>query len=82
VGRDILLLLGEDHSPSSKKAKIVRWEPKEYKNLARGIGDSRDLTNKELEDLLFRRIGMFWVEGYWEAAGEAGIKAISIIPEW
>ena len=79
---NILLLLGEDHSSSSKKAKIVRWEPKEYKNLAREIGDSRELRNKELEDLLFRRIGMFWVEGYWEAAGEAGIKGISIIPEW
>jgi len=26
--KNILLLLGEDHSPSSKKAKIVRWEPR------------------------------------------------------
>ncbi|HID20673.1 MAG TPA: hypothetical protein EYP28_07060 [Methanophagales archaeon] len=74
---NILLLLGEDHSPSSKKAKIVRWESKEYTNLAREISDSvRDLNEKELEELLFRRIGMFWVEGYWEKSGEAGIKAI------
>ena len=74
---DILLLLGEDHSPSLGKAKLVRWEPRRYKNLAREIGDSvRKLTAKELEELLFRRIGMFWIEGYWEASGEAGIKAI------
>jgi len=75
--RNVLLLLGEDHSPSSRNAKIVRWEPKKYKNLAREISDSaRYLNEKELEDLLFRRSGMFWVEGYWEASGEAGIKAI------
>lgn len=74
---NVLLLLGEDHSPSTKKAKIVRWEPRKYKNLAREISDSvRELNDKELEDLLFRRIGMFWVEGYWEASGEAGIKAV------
>ena len=74
---NILLLVGEDHSPSPGKAKLVRWEPREYKNLAREIRDAvRELTAKELEELLFRRIGMFWVEGYWEASGEAGIKAI------
>ncbi len=74
---NVLLLLGEDHSPSSRKAKIVRWEPRKYKNLAREISDSiRDLNEKELEELLFRRIGLFWVEGYWEASGEAGIKAV------
>jgi hypothetical protein len=74
---NILLLLGEDHCPSPGKAKIVRWEPREYKNLAREIRDAvRELTAKELEELLFRRIGMFWIEGYWEASGEAGIKAI------
>ena len=74
---NILLLLGEDHSPSTKKAKIVRWEPRKYKNLAREMCDSvRELNEKELEELLFRRIGMFWIEGYWETSGEAGIKAI------
>jgi hypothetical protein len=74
---DILLLLGEDHSPSTRSAKLVRWEPRRYKNLAREIRDAvRDLTAKELEELLFRRIGMFWIEGYWEASGEAGINAI------
>ncbi len=74
---DILLLLGEDHSPSPEKAKLVRWEPRGYKNLAREIRDSvRELTANELEELLFRRIGMFWIEGFWEASGEAGIKAI------
>lgn len=75
-GENILLILGEDHSPSSKRAEIERWEPKEYKNLAREISNSRDLNEKKLEELLFRRIGMFWVEGYWEASGEAGIEAI------
>ncbi|MBE0516395.1 MAG: hypothetical protein IBX41_03235 [Methanophagales archaeon] len=74
---DILLLLGEDHSPSPGKAKLVRWEPRGYKNLAREIRDAvRELTANELEELLFRRIGMFWIEGYWEASGEAGINAI------
>jgi hypothetical protein len=74
---DILLLLGEDHSPSPGKAKLVRWEPRGYKNLAREIRDAvRELKDKELEELLVRRIGMFWIEGFWEAAGEAGIKAI------
>ncbi len=74
---NVLLILGEDHSPSSRKAKIVRWEPKEYMNLAREIADSvRELNEKELDELLFRRSGLFWVEGYWEASGEAGIKAV------
>ena len=74
---NILLLLGEDHSPSPVQAKIIRWEPMRYTNLAREIGDAvRVLRAEELDELLFRRIGMFWVEGYWEAAGEAGIKAI------
>jgi hypothetical protein len=36
----------------------------------------RDFNKKKLEDLLFRRIGMFWVESYWEQSGEAGINAI------
>ena len=74
---DILLLLGEDHSPSPRKAKLVRWEPRRYKNLALEIRDAvRELTDKELNELLFRRIGMFWIEGFWEASGEAGIEAI------
>jgi hypothetical protein len=74
---DILLLLGEDHCPSSKKAKMIRWEPRKYRNLAREISDSVcNLNKNELEELLFRRIGMFWVEGYWEQSGEAGVKAI------
>jgi len=74
---NILLLLGEDHSPSPRKAKLVRWEPRKYTNLAREIGDAvLALKDEELEELLFRRTGMFWVEGYWEAAGEAGIIAI------
>jgi len=74
---NILLLLGEDHSPSPGRAKLVRWEPKRYKNLAREIRDAvRELTANDLEELLFRRIGLFWVEGYWEMAGEAGIEAI------
>lgn len=74
---DILLLLGEDHSPAPVQAKLERWEPRRFKNLAREIGDAvRTLDAHELEELLFRRIGLFWVEGYWEAAGEAGILAI------
>ncbi len=74
---NILLMLGEDHSPSTTNAELVRWEPKPYRNLAREITDAvRDLPGNELEELLFRRIGMFWVEGYWEASGEAGINAI------
>jgi hypothetical protein len=76
-GGNILLLLGEDHSPSPVQAKLERWEPRRSKNLAREIGDAvRALRAEELDELLFRRIGMFWVEGYWEAAGEAGITAI------
>jgi len=52
---DILLMLGEDHCPSSKKAKMVRWEPRNYRNLAREISDSvRNLNKNELEELLFR----------------------------
>ena len=74
---NILLLLGEDHRPSPAHATIVRWEPRKYTNLARAINDAvLALKDEELEELLFRRIGMFWVEGYWEAAGEAGIIAI------
>jgi hypothetical protein len=74
---DVLLLLGEDHNPSSKKAHMVRWEPRVYANLARELTDACcDVTEKEFEELLFRRIGMFWIEGYWEVSGEAGIKAL------
>jgi len=74
---NILLLLGEDHSPAPGRAKLVRWEPRRYKNLAREIRDAvRELTANEMEELLFRRIGLFWVEGYWEMAGESGIEAI------
>ncbi|RZN34768.1 MAG: hypothetical protein EFT35_08930 [Methanophagales archaeon ANME-1-THS] len=74
---DILLLLGEDHNPSPVQARLERWEPRRYTNLAREIGDAiRALRAEELDELLFRRIGLFWVEGYWEAAGEAGIIAI------
>ncbi len=75
--RDIILLLGEDHRPTPKKAKLVRWEPRKYKNLAMEVMDAvRELSEEELEDFLFRRIGMFWVEGYWEESGEPGIEAI------
>ena len=76
-GGNILLLRAEDHSPAPGRAKRVRWEPRRYKNLAREIRDAvRELTANEMEELLFRRIGLFWVEGYWEMAGESGIEAI------
>ncbi len=74
---NILLLLGEDHSPLPKRAKLVRWEPRAYRNLAREVMDAvRELSEEELGDFLFRRIGLFWVEGYWEESGEPGIEAI------
>jgi hypothetical protein len=76
---DVLLILGGDHAPAftHTKARLIRWEPRPYLNLARELVDSvRTLPEADLEEFLFRRIGLFWVEGYWEEAGEAGINAI------